>query len=60
VHRPLQLGGKLTDRGGMLSVVRPGTLFYVTDSGTNKRFLVDSGSTFSILPFSSPLPQSGP
>jgi hypothetical protein len=44
----------------VLSVVRPRTLFYVTDSGTNKRFLVDSGSTFSILPFSSPLPQSGP
>jgi hypothetical protein len=31
--------------------VRPRTLFYITDTNSGKRFLVDSGSTFSILPF---------
>jgi hypothetical protein len=54
------LGGKLVSRGGVLSVVRPGKLFYITDSVSQKNFLVDTGSTFSILPFRSSSPQSGP
>jgi transposase InsO family protein len=43
-----------------LSVVRPGSLFFITDSNSNKKFLVDSGSSFSIIPHKSELPQSGP
>jgi hypothetical protein len=38
--------------------VRPGTLFYITDSLSQNNFLVDTGSTFSILPFKSSAPQS--
>jgi hypothetical protein len=40
--------------------VRHGSLFYITDSLTQNNFLVDTGSTFSILPFKSAAPQSGP
>ena len=53
------LAGKL-DRRGVTSAVRPGRLFYVTDGSSNRRFLVDTGSAFSIMPWQSSLPPSGP
>jgi hypothetical protein len=47
--------GKLDTQGGVLSVVRTGSL-----SNSHQQFLVDSGSSFSIIPFSSTSPQHGP
>jgi transposase InsO family protein len=60
MHFAVFLGGKLVSRGGVISVIRPGKLFYITDSASKQNFLVDTGSTFSILPFRSSSPQSGP
>jgi hypothetical protein len=60
VYFAVLLGGKLVSRGGVISIVRPSKLFYITDSVSQRHFLVDTGSTFSILPFRSSSPQSGP
>ena len=38
----------------------PGTLLYVVDEIAGHRFLVDSGASYSILPFRGTGPQSGP
>jgi hypothetical protein len=35
---------------GVISAVRPGRPFYITDSVTSLRYLVDTGSAFSIMP----------
>jgi hypothetical protein len=51
---------KLRRQGGVLFFICPGKLFYITDSISKKDFLVDTGSTFSILPHRSTSPQSGP
>jgi hypothetical protein len=46
--------GRKTRRLGWHAFCRsPSTLFFITDSLSHKRFLVDSGSSFSIAPFSS-------
>jgi hypothetical protein len=42
------------------SAPKPGRLFFAADSVSNKKFLIDTGSSFSILPFSSSARQSGP
>jgi hypothetical protein len=55
----LFLAGKLGSRG-VISAVRPGRLFYVTDSVSNRRYLVDTGSAFSSMPWDSSDPPSGP
>ncbi len=55
----MQLVGKL-GRRGVVSAIRPGRLFFVTDSSSHRRFLVDTGSAFSIMPWRSSSPPSGP
>jgi hypothetical protein len=47
------LAGKLGCRG-VVAAVRPGHLFFVTDSLSYPRFLVDTGSAFSIVPWQIP------
>jgi hypothetical protein len=55
---PLFLGGKLRSPG-RLNAVAPGVLVHVVDQLTGRRFLVDTGAAFSIIPHSSSLPPSG-
>ncbi len=55
----MQLAGKL-GRCGVVSAIRPGRLFFVTDSSSHRRFLVNTGSAFSIMPWRSSSPPSGP
>ncbi len=38
----------------MISAVRPGRLFYITDSVSSRRYLVYTGSAFSIMLWESP------
>jgi hypothetical protein len=45
---------------GVISAVRPGHLFYVKDSVSNCRYLVDTGSAFSIMPWKLQKTPSGP
>ena len=56
---PLQLAGKLGVRG-LINVVAPGQLVYITDQLTNRCFLVDTGAAFSILPHHSSVTPPGP
>jgi hypothetical protein len=44
---------------GQLNVVLPGELLHLTDSITGRRFLVDTGASFSIFPHLSSDPGSG-
>jgi hypothetical protein len=53
------LAGKL-GRRGVVAVIRPGRLFFVSDSTSHRRYLVDTGSAFSIMPWQSSAPPSGP
>jgi hypothetical protein len=53
------LGGKL-GRRGVVPAVRPGRLFFISDSTSQRRYLVDTGSAFSIMPWQSSTPPSGP
>ncbi len=53
------MAGKLGGQG-VISAVRPSRLFYVADSDSNRRFLVDTGSAFSIMPWQSDSAPSGP
>ncbi len=53
------MAGKLGCRG-VISAIRPGRLFYVTDSVSGRRYLVDTGSAFSIMPWESSSLPSGP
>ena len=55
---PLQLG-KLSCRGS-LNAVTPGQLVFIADQFENRRYLVDTGAAFSILPHSSPAVPRGP
>ena len=48
----MQLGGKRPCRG-QLNAVAPGQLLHVVDSLTKRRFLVDTGAAYSIIPHSS-------
>jgi hypothetical protein len=48
------LAGK-RHRQGQLSTVAPGPLLRITDDKTKRRFLVDTGVSFSVLPHSGPL-----
>ena len=53
------LAGKLAG-WGVVGAVHPGGLVQVVDNNTGASFLVDTGSTFSIIPFSSTSPPTGP
>jgi hypothetical protein len=53
------VAGKLGGRG-VISAVRSGRLFYVTDSASCRRILVDTGSAFSLMPWQSESPPTGP
>ncbi len=53
------MAGKLGCRG-VVSAVHPGRLFYITDSVSSQRFLMDTGSSFSIMPWESSDTPSGP
>jgi hypothetical protein len=53
------LAGKL-GRRGVVAAVRPGRLFFVSDSMSQHRYLVDTVSAFSIMPWQSLAPPSGP
>jgi hypothetical protein len=61
------LAGKLAGRGGINAVHCPGAhtanggrLFFAADSISGKRFLVDTGASFSIVPHRSSSRPSGP
>ena len=54
----LQLG-KLASRG-RLNAVAPGPLVHIEDQLSKRRFLVDTGASFSIYPFSSKAVPTGP
>ena len=56
---PLRLAGKL-GLWGLVNAVAPGQLVYVTDQLSNRRFLVDTGAAYSILPHQSSTLPSGP
>ena len=54
----MQLDGKL-GAPGRLNAVAPGFLVHVLDQNSGRRFLVDTGAAFSILPHFSSLPATG-
>ena len=56
---PPQLVGKLGGPG-RLNAVAAGQLIHMLDQVSNRRFLVDTGASYSILPHVSSLPASGP
>ncbi len=58
VPPPLLLG-KL-GRLGRLNAVVPGSLVYLVDQLSNRRFLVDTSASYSIFPHQSSSPPSGP
>jgi hypothetical protein len=47
-------------RRDVVSAVRPGHLFYITDSVTSRRYLMDTGFAFSIMPWESSDTPVGP
>ncbi len=51
--------GKLAARG-RLNAVAPGPLVHIEDQLSKRRFLVDTGASFSIFPHKSSTPPSGP
>jgi hypothetical protein len=55
LHQAQQLVGKLEIPGRLNSVVH-GLLVYINDQLTGRRFLVDTGTAFSILPHQSSEP----
>ena len=56
---PLLMAGKL-DSWGVIGAIHPGGLVHVVDSISGASYLVDTGSTYSILPYKSHLPPTGP
>jgi predicted aspartyl protease len=58
--RALCLVGKRVGQGIAASTADGhGTLFFTTDAVSGRRFLVDTGSSYSFIPHSSPLPPHG-
>jgi hypothetical protein len=59
-------GGKLSRRDTVVAVspgtseVKPGRLFFIFDSVSNKKLLVDTGSSLSLFPFRSAAKPCGP
>ncbi len=58
MHQALQPVGKL-EPPGRLNAFAPGLLVYINDQLTDRRFLVDTGAAFSILPHHSSNPATG-
>ena len=58
MHQTLQLVRKL-EPPGRLNAVAPGFLVYVHDQLTGRRFLVNTGAAFSILPHQAVEPATG-
>ena len=56
---PLWLAGKLGVRG-LVNAVAPCQLVYITDQLSQRRFLVDTGAAYSILPHHSSGQPTGP
>ena len=59
----MHVAGKLAGRGVAAAALpegQPGRLLQLEDEKSGQRFLVDTGSTFSILPYSSDAKTSGP
>ncbi len=56
---PLHLVGKLGGPG-RLNAIAAGQLIHMLDQISNRRFLLDTGAAYSILPHCSSLPASGP
>jgi hypothetical protein len=54
-HLVGKLGGP-----GRLNTVAAGQLIHMLDQISNRRFLVDTGASYSILPHRSSLPATGP
>jgi hypothetical protein len=54
----LQLAGKLMAQG-CLNAVAPGQLVHIMDQLTGRRFLIDTGASYSIFPHRSTWPPSG-
>ena len=57
--RPLLLAGKLAN-WGVVGAIHPGKLVNITDSDSGTSFLVDTGSSYSIIPHTSQQPPTGP
>jgi hypothetical protein len=53
------LAGKLTYRG-RLNAVAPGLLVHIVDQLSGRRYLIDTGASYSIFPHVSRKPASGP
>jgi hypothetical protein len=58
VRGPLHVG-KL-DRQGLLNAVVPGSLVHIINQLSNRRFLIDTGASYSIFPHHSSATASGP
>ena len=58
LHQTLQLDGKL-EPPGRLNAAAPGLLVHVQDQLSGRRFLVDTGAAFSILPHQASTPATG-
>ena len=56
---PVHLAGKL-ESWGVIGAIHPGKLVHVKDNISGASFLVDTGSSYSILPYSSSLQPTGP
>ena len=56
---PLRLAGEVGVQG-LFNTVPPGQLVYATDQLSNRRFLVDTGAAYSILPHHSSGQPTGP
>jgi hypothetical protein len=52
--------GRETDCLGCLNTVAPGLLVHIVDQLTGRRFLVDTGASYSIVPHQSSSPPFGP
>ena len=55
--------GKLVGQAAVAASAQPGgsgRLVLLVDQSTGDKFLVDTGAVFSVIPFSSPDPTSGP
>jgi hypothetical protein len=59
VQRPMHLVRKLAGPG-WLNAVAAKQLIHMQDQITNRRFLVDTGASYGIIPHHSSLPATGP
>ena len=60
MYRPLRLGDGKLSSPGRLNAAASGVLAYLVDQLSSRRFLVDTGASYSLLPHRSEQPASGP